>query len=313
MRKTWFIAGAAGGLGRHLVGTALAAGHDVLAADIDADGLAALTPAALTGGSAATGHLVTTALDLTDRRTVDRAVREAVTVFGGLDVVINSAGYRGVGSVEDMPEEEWRRTIDTNLYGTIHLVRAALPVLRPRRSGHLVQISTIGGRRAQPGLAAYQTAAWAVGGFFEILARELAPLGIHATVLEPGGIRTAWAERALPTEGWQAEYEPTVGRFARTYRRNPDVRRGDPAKIAEAVLRLTAAPDPPARLLLGSDAVWLAPRIAAARAAEDATWHDLSLSTDHDGLPDFAGTEVARIVRPDQPQPPYTHNDRTPS
>lgn len=298
MGTTWFIAGAAGGLGRHLVGTAVAAGYDVLAADIDADGLAELPAAAPTGD--ATGRLVTAHLDLTDRAAVDRAVQHAVSVFGGLDVVVNSAAYRGVGSIEDMSEEELRRTIETNLYGSIHLVRAALPILRPRRSGHFVQISTIGGRRAQPGLGAYQTTAWAVGGFFEILARELAPIGIHATVLEPGGIRTPMTERLLPTEGWQEEYEPTVGRFARTYQRNPDVQRGDPAKIADVVLRITAEPDPPARLLLGSDAVWLAPQIAAARAAEDAAWRELSLSTDRDGLPDFSTTDVARMVRPDQ-------------
>ncbi|WP_194922595.1 SDR family NAD(P)-dependent oxidoreductase [Catenulispora pinisilvae] len=305
MSKTWFVAGAAGGLGRHLVGAALAAGHDVLAADIDADGLCELDAVAAVAAVAATGsptgRLITTELDLTDRPAVDQAVRRAVTAFGGLDVVVNSAGYRGVGSVEDMAEREWRRTIETNLYGSIHLVRAALPILRPRRRGHFVQISTIGGRRAQPGLAAYQTAAWAVGGFFEILARELAPIGIHATVLEPGGIRTARADEPLPTRGWHPEYEPTVGRFARTYQRNPDVQRGDPARIAEVVLRLTAEPDPPTRLLLGSDAVWLAPRIAAARAAQDAAWRDLSLSTDRDGLPDFTSTEVARMVRPDQP------------
>jgi NAD(P)-dependent dehydrogenase (short-subunit alcohol dehydrogenase family) len=312
VRKIWFIAGAAGGLGQHLVGAALAAGNDVLAADIDTGALSELTTAAPTGGS--TGRLVTAHFDLTERRTVHQAVQHAVTTLGGLDVVVNSAGYRGVGSIEDMREEEWRRTIETNLYGGIHLVRAALPILRPRRSGHFVQISTIGGRRAQPGLAAYQTAAWAIGGFFEILARELAPIGIHATVVEPGGIRTTRAQRPLPTEGWQEEYEPTVGRFARTYQRNPDVQRGDPAKIAEAVLRLTAEPHPPARLLLGSDAGWLAPRIAAARAAEDAAWQDLSLSTDHDGLPDFTGTEVARMVRPDQPQQataPHPPDNRT--
>ncbi|MBS2545876.1 SDR family NAD(P)-dependent oxidoreductase [Catenulispora sp. NL8] len=308
MSETWFVAGAAGGLGRHLVGAALAAGHDVLAADIDADGLCELKAVELKAVAATgsltgrpTGRLVTTELDLTDRLAVDQAVRQAGTAFGGLDVVINSAGHRGVGSVEDMDEQEWRRTIETNLYGSIHLVRAALPILRPRRRGHFVQISTIGGRRAQPGLAAYQTAAWAVGGFFEILARELAPIGIHATVLEPGGIRTARADQPLPTGGWHHEYEPTVGRFARTYQRNPDVQRGDPAKIAEAVLRLTAEPDPPTRLPLGSDAVWLAPQIAAARAAQDAAWRDLSLSTDRDGLPDFTTTEVAHMVRPDQP------------
>jgi NAD(P)-dependent dehydrogenase (short-subunit alcohol dehydrogenase family) len=297
--RTWFVVGAAGGLGRHLVGTALAAGHNVLAADIDDPGLAELSAAAATGDSS--GRLVTTRLDLTSRRAVAQAVHRAVATFGGLDVVVNSAGYRAVGSIEDMPEAELRRTIETNLYGSIHLVRAALPILRRRRCGHFVQVSTIGGRRAQPGLGAYQTAAWAIGGFFEILARELAPIGVHATVLEPGGIRTARAERPLPTGGWQEEYEPTVGRFARTYQRNPDVQRGDPAKIADVVLRITTEPDPPARLLLGSDAVWLAPRIASARTAQDTAWRDLSLSTDRDGLPAFAGTEVARLVRPDQP------------
>lgn len=208
MRETWFIAGAAGGLGRHLVGTALAAGHDVVAADIDAGGLSELKAPALTGSS--TGSLVTTEVDLTDRLTVDRAVQQAVTVFGRLDVVINSAGYRGVGSVEDMGEGEWRHTIETNLYGSIHLVRAALPVLRPRRSGHFIQISTIGGRRAQPGLAAYQTAAWAVGGFFEILARELAPIGIHATVLEPGESgRRGRTGRCRPRAGRRSTSRPS--------------------------------------------------------------------------------------------------------
>lgn len=299
MKRTWFVAGAAGGLGQHLVHTALAAGHSVYATDLDAEGLAEL--AATTPEEVARGRLVVAQLDLTARDDVTAAVQQATRTFGGLDVVTNSAGYRAVGSLEDMPEEELHRTFDTNLHGAVHLVRAVLPILRPRRSGHIVQISTIGGRRAQPGLAAYQTAAWGIGGLFEILARELAPIGVHATVVETGGIRTARADRPLPTEGWQPEYDETVGRFARAYQRNPDVQRGDPAKIADAVLRITTEPRPPARLLLGSDTVWLAPQIASARAREDASWRHLSLSTDRDGLPGFATTEVGKLVRPDGP------------
>lgn len=291
MTKIWLITGAAGGLGRHLVEAALTAGHHVLATDLRADALAEL------GGDRG-GRLRMMPLDVTDPAAAGDAVRYAAGAFGGLDVVINNAGYRSVGSIEDMPADDFRRNIETNLFGSVNLVRAALPVLRPRRSGHFVQVSTIGGRRAQPGLAAYQTAAWALGGFSEILARELAPIGIHSTVLEPGGIRTPFAGEPIPTDGWREEYEPTVGRFARTYQRNPDVQRGDPAKIAQVILRITEEPDPPVRLLLGSDAVWLAPQIAGARAAEDAKWRQFSLSTDRDGLPDFAETEVAQLVRP---------------
>lgn len=298
MTRTWLIIGAAGGLGRHLVHAAVSAGHNVLGADIDDGGLAELSAAVSMGRSS--GEFTTAHLDLTAPATITTVVDQAVAAFGRLDVVINSAGYRAVGSIEDMAEEEIRRTIETNLYGTMHLVRTVLPILRPQHSGHIIQVSTIGGRRAQPGLATYQMTAWAIGGFFEILAREVAPLGLHATLLEPGGIQTARAERPLPTAGWHEEYEPTVGRFARTYQHNPDVQRGDPAKIAKVVLRITSHTHPPTRLLLGSDAVWLAPQVASARATEDATWRDLSVSTDRDGLPDFAETEVARMVRPDQ-------------
>jgi NAD(P)-dependent dehydrogenase (short-subunit alcohol dehydrogenase family) len=291
MTKIWLITGAAGGLGRHLVEAALGAGHRVLATDLSAD--------ALTGpGGDRGGRLRTCPLDVTDPVAAREAVRYATDSFGGLDVVVNCAGYRGVGSIEDMPEEDFRRTIETNLFGPVNLVRAALPVLRPRRSGHFVQVSTIGGRRAQPGLAAYQTAAWALGGFSEILAREVAPIGIAATLLELGGVRTPAADRPMPKGGWHADYEQTVGRFARAYDRNTDVQRGDPARIARAVLRITELPEPPVRLLLGSDAIWLAPQIAAARAAEDSKWRDMGLSTDRDGLRDFATTGVAGFVRP---------------
>lgn len=123
-------------------------------------------------------------------------------------------------------------------------------------------------------------------------------MGIRVTLVEPGGIHTPWAAAPMPVPYIHDEYEETVGVFARTYNDNPDVRRGDPAKMAAVILRLTEEPTPPTRLPLGSDAAWLAPQITAARAAEDAKWCELSESTDRDGLGDFADTAVAQLVRP---------------
>jgi NAD(P)-dependent dehydrogenase (short-subunit alcohol dehydrogenase family) len=291
--QTWLITGAAGGLGRQLVAVALDAGHNVLATDLNGDALP-------TPDEASQPRLRTMAFDVTDADAARAAVRYAVSAFGGLDVLVNGAGYRSVGSIEDMPDEEFRRNIETNFFGVVNMVRAALPVLRPRSRGHIVNISSIGGRRAQAGLGAYQTSKWALGGFSEILSREVAPLGIHVTVAEPGGIRTPWAAAPVRVENLRDEYEPTVGAFARTYNQNADVQRGDPARMARAILRITQEAEPPVRLLLGSDAVWLAPQYAQARAAEDAKWRELSVSTDLPGLGDFAETAVARLVRPPQ-------------
>jgi NAD(P)-dependent dehydrogenase (short-subunit alcohol dehydrogenase family) len=290
MTKTFLVTGAAGGLGRAVVAAALQAGHRVVATDIVTDSL--LVP------DEHRADLRVRSLDVTSSAAAHEAVRYTVEEFGTVDVLLNSAGYRSVGSVEDMSEEEFRRNFEINFFGAVNTVRAVLPVMRPRRAGHIINVSTIGGRRAQPGLGAYQASKWALGGFTEILAREVAPLAIHATLVEPGGIRRAWAASAVSVPHLREEYDATVGEFVRTYSLNPDVQRGDPVKMARAILRITEEPEPPVRLLLGSDAAWLAPQIARARAREDAAWHDLSLSTDRDGLADFADTPVARMVKP---------------
>jgi NAD(P)-dependent dehydrogenase (short-subunit alcohol dehydrogenase family) len=290
MTKTFLIAGAAGGLGGRVVEAALAAGHNVVATDLDAD--------ALTVPDGHRDRLRVRALDVTDPAAARDTVTYAVAEFDTVDVLVNSAGTRGVGSIEDMPEDEFRRNVEVNFFGVVNTVRAVLPVMRERRSGSIVNVSTIGGRRDQPGLGAYQSSKWALGGFTEILAREVAPLGIRVTLAEPGGIRTPWAAAPMPMPAMHEEYEETVGAFARTYSANPDVMRGDPAKMAAVILRLTEEPAPPVRLLLGSDAAWRAPQITEARAAEDAAWREVSVSTDLDGLGDFADTAVARMVRP---------------
>jgi NAD(P)-dependent dehydrogenase (short-subunit alcohol dehydrogenase family) len=178
----------------------------------------------------------------------------------------------------------------------LDVTSAALPVLRAQRSGHVIQISSIGGRHGSPGLAAYQAAKWAVEGFSEVLAREVAPLGIRVTIAEPGGIRTDWAGSSMRVDAVRDDYEPTVGAFMDNVRKSHNATRGDPAKMAQALLQVAALPEPPLRFLLGSDAVFVADLVAKQRAAEDEKWRPLSVTTDFDGLVDFAETSVAKML-----------------
>ena len=156
-------------------------------------------------------------------------------------------------------------------------------MLRAQGGGRIIQVSSIGGRLATPGLAAYQTAKWAVGGFSEVLARETAPLGIKVTVLEPGGMQTDWAGASMRVTPVSEPYQPTVGAMARVHEDiGSGSALGDPAKVAQVVLQVAAMDEPPLRLILGSEAYAYATAAAQARAASDAAWHDLSVSTDRD-------------------------------
>jgi NAD(P)-dependent dehydrogenase (short-subunit alcohol dehydrogenase family) len=209
-------------------------------------------------------------------------VRTAVAEFGRLDVVVNNAGYADLASVEDITPEDFRAQIDTNLLGVVNVTKAALPVLREQGSGHIIQVSSVGGRTTTPGLSAYQAAKWAVGGFSEVLAQEVAPLGIRVTVLEPGGMRTDWSGSSMAIPPVSAPYEPTVGAVAGLMRGGAGRPAGDPGKVAQVVLKIAELDEPPVRLLLGSDAVRYAVMAEQARADSDARWHDLSLTTDAD-------------------------------
>lgn len=182
----FLVSGASRGLGREIVRAAAEAGHRVVAG--------VRTPASLDDLAERYGEQIAVVpLDVTDDTQVRAAVRTAVDRFGRLDVLVNNAGYANVGAVEDVAFDDFRAQIDTNLLGVVRLTQAALPVLREQGSGHIVQVSSVGGRLATPGLAAYQSAKWAVGGFSSVLAAEVAPLGIKVTVLEPGGMSTEWA------------------------------------------------------------------------------------------------------------------------
>ena len=287
MSKVWLITGTSRGLGRELAKAVLVAGHRLVAT--------ARKPEDLSDFVAQYGDRVrAVALDVTDAAAARAAVAAATSAFGRLDVVVNNAGYANVNSVEDMAEDDFRAQIETNFFGVVNVTRAALPVLRAQRDGHFIQISSIGGRRASVGISAYQSAKFAVEGFSEALSNEVGPLGIRVTIVEPGGFRTDWAGSSMRIDQIREEYQATVGSFAQAFRKNADAARGDPAKAAQAVLRIASEKEPPLRLLLGSDAVFLAGVVASARMAEDAKWKALSVSTDFDGLVDFAETAIAK-------------------
>jgi NAD(P)-dependent dehydrogenase (short-subunit alcohol dehydrogenase family) len=224
-------------------------------------------------------------------------VEEAVEAFGRIDVLVNNAGYANTDSIEDLPLDDFRAQIDTNFYGVVYVTRAVLPVMRKQRSGRILYISSIGGRRGgTPGLSAYQSAKFAVAGFTEVLINEVAPLGIQATIVEPGGFATDWAGSSMKVYPTKPDYEATVGATNQRLRGNPAAARGVPAKAANVLLELASMKKQPRRLLLGSDAYVLAKATLLELGASDDANRALSASTDADGMPDFAKTDVGRAM-----------------
>jgi NAD(P)-dependent dehydrogenase (short-subunit alcohol dehydrogenase family) len=273
MPKVFLVTGSSRGLGRQITEAALAAGHQVVAT--------ARRPASLAGlAGRYGGQVLPVALDVTDPAAAQGAVAAGVQAFGRLDVLVNNAGYANLAAVEDMTPADFREQLDANFLGVVNLTKAALPILRRQGAGHIIQVSSVGGRLATPGLSAYQAAKWAVGGFSEVLAREVGPLGIRVTVLEPGGMQTDWAGSSMQVPPVSEPYQATVGVSARMHGALNAL--GDPAKVAQVVLDIAGMADPPLRLILGSEAYAYATAAARDRAASDRTWHDLTISTDRD-------------------------------
>lgn len=273
MSKVWLITGSSRGLGRRLAEAVLAAGDRLVATARD--------PAQLAGLVAQYGERVRTlALDVTDEAAIYAALNTTLASFGRLDVVVNNAGYGNVRSIEEISDADFRAQFETNFFGLANLTRAALPILREQGTGHFIQFSSIGGRRGSPGLAAYQSAKFALEGFSEVLAKEIAPFGLKVTIVEPGDFRTDSAGTSMKIAPVSAGYRSTVGATAERLVRYDGKRNGDPDKAAQVIVQVAAMAQPPLRLLLGSDAVASAQRQSARRAAEDARWRALSLSTD---------------------------------
>jgi len=273
MPKVWLITGSSRGLGRALAEAVLAEGHKLVAT--------ARNPAQLADLVGRHGDRIRAiSLDVTDERAAGDAIEAAVDAFGRLDVLVNNAGYGDVGSIEDTSLAEFRAQIETNLFGVINVTKAAIPLMREQRSGHILQISSIGGRGGAPGRGAYAAAKCGVVGFSEVLAKEVGPLGVKVTIIEPGGFRTDFAGASTTIRDGRPEYAATVGAMARFQRDFNGAQPGDPAKAAAAIIHVASLDAPPLRLLLGSDAVRGAEEIEAARIEADRKWRDLSVSTD---------------------------------
>jgi NAD(P)-dependent dehydrogenase (short-subunit alcohol dehydrogenase family) len=297
MSKVWLVTGSARGLGRHIAEAVLAKGDRLVAGARDPQRLHDLV-------ERYGEQIRTVALDVTDGAASRAAVQVAIDAFGCLDVLVNNAGFGHVAPFEQAEADDFRAQIETNFYGVVNLTRAAVPVMRKQRAGHIIQISSVGGRLGTPGLSAYQAAKWAVGGFSEALNLELAPLGIKVSTLEPGGMRTDWGTIAgSDVPALDPDYQPTVGALVEMFGPHIGHETSDPAKVAEVVLRLGYHEHPPLHLLLGSDAVHLAGQADRARAASGDEWRAVSLSTDFaaTAMPDFpAGTPAAAFVFPSE-------------
>jgi NAD(P)-dependent dehydrogenase (short-subunit alcohol dehydrogenase family) len=271
--QVWLITGSSRGLGRALAGAVLAAGHRLIAT--------ARNPNQLSDLVGRYGDLVrAVALDVTDERAATAAVQSAIDVFGRLDVLVNNAGYGDLASIEDTSMKEFRAQIETNLFGVVNVTKAAIPIMRRQGSGRILQFSSIGGRVGPVGRGAYAAAKWGVEGFSEVLAKEVGPLGIKVTIIEPGGFRTDFAGSSTTIAADNPVYAATVGAVARFQREYNGVQPGDPAKAAAAILRVASLDEPPLRLLLGSDAARAAEEAERVRSEADKKWRQLSESTD---------------------------------
>lgn len=271
--KVWLITGSTRGLGRALAEAVLAAGHKLVATGRNTDKLQDLV--ALYGDQV---RAIT--LDVTSEEAAASAVAEAIKSFGRLDVVANNAGYGDVCPIEDTSMAEFRAQIETNLFGVINVTKAVLPLMREQGTGHILQFSSVGGRIGPIGRAAYAAAKWGVEGFSEVLSKEVGPLGVKVTIIEPGGFRTDFAGSSTTIREGRPEYDATVGKTARFQRDFNGKQPGDPAKAAAAVLHITSIDSPPLRLILGSDAFQAIEQNDLAKLNSDREWRELSITTD---------------------------------
>src|ERR1700727_884356 len=273
MAKAWLITGSGNGLGRDIAEAALATGDSVIAGARRTEELGPLV--AQYGG-----RVKPVMLDVRDESAAKSAVQLAVDSFGRLDVLANNAGYGQFAPFEQMSAEDFQAVVDTCFYGVVNTTRAALPVMREQKSGHIFQVSSVGGRLAVAGNTPYHAAKWAVGGFSDALAMEVAPFGVKICTLEPGGIRTNWARRAgQNAPDLLPDYEASVGSILKMLRSLEGRSEGNPRKIADVVVQLANSDEVPLRLILGVDAEKRVQQADAARASEAEKWRHLTVST----------------------------------
>ncbi len=262
-QKTWFITGTSRGFGREWTTAALERGDRVAATARDPRTLDDLA-------AEHRDSLLPMQLDVTDRDAAFETVRRAHEHFGRLDIVVNNAGYGQFGMVEEISEQEARDQIETNLFGALWVTQAALPFLREQGSGHFLQVSSIGGISAFPGIGMYHASKWALEGISQALAQEVKDFGIRVTLIEPGGFATDWggssARHAEPLDAYAAAHEASQQRRSRM-----SAGAGDPTASAEAVMRIVDADEPPLRTFFGRSPLGIAEQDYEGRLA---TWRE---------------------------------------
>ncbi|GAA5071828.1 NAD(P)-dependent dehydrogenase (short-subunit alcohol dehydrogenase family) [Thermocatellispora tengchongensis] len=271
MSKVWFVTGSSRGLGREFVKAALSRGDKVAATARNPESLGELVAA---HGDA----VLPLALDVTDRAAVFDAVKRAREHFGRLDVIVNNAGYAQIGAIEELTEQHLRDQLETNLFGPVWVIQAALPYLREQGAGHIIQLSSAAGLIAMPLGGAYQVSRWAVEALNETLAQEVADFGIKVTVIEPGGFATRSGKNPDPlANGHMAEPSPIYDglrrRIAAMAGKQPA---GDPAAAAQALLKIVDSDNPPLRVLFGLGFYPMLQQVYADRLKTWADWQDLS-------------------------------------
>jgi NAD(P)-dependent dehydrogenase (short-subunit alcohol dehydrogenase family) len=270
--KTWFITGTSRGFGREWTQAALERGDRVAATARNPDSLKDLV-------ERFGDRILPLRLDVTDRAADFAAVKAAHEHFGQLDVIVNNAGYGLFGAIEEVSETEARAQLEANLFGALWVTQAALPYLRSQGSGHILQVSSIGGIGAFPMLGLYHASKWGLEGFSEALSQEVAPFGIKVTIIEPGGFSTDWSGSSAVHATPIADYDSL--RNARATR-NASVKSSDPAASSAAILKLVDAQNPPLRLLLGTFATQVVPQIYEQRLKVWAEWQDVARAVDGD-------------------------------
>ncbi|OEU98554.1 MULTISPECIES: oxidoreductase [Streptomyces] len=273
-KRNWLVTGVSAGLGRAFARAALAAGHTVVGTTRTAKDLRVFE-------DLAPGHAHGRIVDVTDGDAVCGLVAEVEQNVGPLDVVIANAGYGLEGTFEETPLDEVRRQFEVNVFGAMATLQAALPAMRRRRRGHLLAVTSMGGLMAVPGMSAYCGSKFALEGVLEALGKEVAQFGIHVTAIEPGSFRTDWAGRSMTRAAHTIDdYDELFTPIREARQKASGNQLGDPAKAGEAVVHITSVEQPPAHLVLGSDALRL---VTAARTAVDEDirgWETLSRTTD---------------------------------
>ncbi|WP_267551456.1 oxidoreductase [Rhizobium rhizogenes] len=272
--KIFLITGVSSGFGRAFAEAALGAGHRVVGTVRNAEGKAqfeAMQP----------GRAKAVLLDVTDFAAIEPAITRIEEEVGPIDVLINNAGYGHEGTLEESPLDEMRRQFDVNVFGAVAMIKAVLPFMRRRRAGHIINITSMGGFITMPGIAYYCGSKFALEGISEVLAKEVAGFGIHVTAVAPGSFRTDWAGRSMVRSDRSiSDYDELFDPIRKAREEKSGNQAGDPHKAAAAMLALVASENPPAHLLLGTDALNLVRGRIAAFSEEITTWEDLTRSTD---------------------------------